>query len=549
MKLTVFALFGFLATTSLLNAEVPPLINYQGFVTDTNGDALGLGSPVNRKIVFRIYDDANAGKLLWTEEHTVTLVDGQFSILLGAGIDATGTAAGESRPAVDTVFAGSGERYIGLTVDNGDNTINGSDTEIAPRQRITSTAFALRAKTADRVADNSSLYFTGDINHGVGWYGEGRLFNGVDVNGPVLFGYDGGALGSVRGGAQTTALSWENDGDVSISKDLSTVGLTATGSVTVGGTFSVVGTSSFTGQTYFENGIKFGGFDPDPNYVGTTGNSLTFGHDGASEDFIGYKSNTFYFKDSVGGGDSAQPNVVVGGKLGVGVDSPVKALEVNGEMSATGNTSIGGLLSTTGKATFNGGASVLGGVSLNDGTLLLRSATDVAHGLSYQASFAGVGGVEGPILWGWEGGALGSKRLGESEVWSLRWRRSGNVEVNQNLSVAQKPVPVGEESLRMIRGSVYAASAVFTKEGVGFTVTSWLSGNWETFNITYDVPFSARPTVTATGRRPDSNTDPHFRITPAVWNSTANGFTLRVHPDGGGSVRDFVIDLIILGPR
>ena len=56
-------------------------------------------------------------------------------------------------------------------------------------------------------------------------------------------------------------------------------------------------------------------FGPDANFVGTTGNSISFGHFGVSEDFIGYKNNTFYFKDSPGGGDAAQPNVVVGGEL------------------------------------------------------------------------------------------------------------------------------------------------------------------------------------------------------------------------------------------
>jgi len=34
-----------------------------------------------------------------------------------------------------------------------------------------------------------------------------------------------------------------------------------------------------------------------------------------SEDFIGYKGNTFYMKDSPGGGDSTDPNLVVGGDV------------------------------------------------------------------------------------------------------------------------------------------------------------------------------------------------------------------------------------------
>ena len=56
-------------------------------------------------------------------------------------------------------------------------------------------------------------------------------------------------------------------------------------------------------------------FGPDTNYVGTPGNYLAFGHFGVSEDFIGYKNNTFYFMDSPGGMDVNPPNVVVGGEI------------------------------------------------------------------------------------------------------------------------------------------------------------------------------------------------------------------------------------------
>jgi len=62
-------------------------------------------------------------------------------------------------------------------------------------------------------------------------------------------------------------------------------------------------------------GLRFpGGFQPDTNFY-TNGNYLSFSHGGVSEDFIGYRNNTFYFRDSVGGADTAQPNVDVGGTM------------------------------------------------------------------------------------------------------------------------------------------------------------------------------------------------------------------------------------------
>ena len=72
------------------------------FVTDSTGTGLGTPTPENRKIVFRIYDAASAGNLLWTEEQTVTVGNGVFSVLLGQGIP----FSTEPRPTLDTVFAG-----------------------------------------------------------------------------------------------------------------------------------------------------------------------------------------------------------------------------------------------------------------------------------------------------------------------------------------------------------------------------------------------------------------------------------------------------------
>ena len=34
-----------------------------------------------------------------------------------------------------------------------------------------------------------------DANHGLGWYGSFKLFAGGSIDGPVLYGYSGGALG------------------------------------------------------------------------------------------------------------------------------------------------------------------------------------------------------------------------------------------------------------------------------------------------------------------------------------------------------------------
>lgn len=55
---------------------------------------------------------------------------------------------------------------------------------------------------------------SGDFNHGLGWYGSGKLFAGVNLDGPVLYGCDGGGLGT--GCGSVLALRWRNDGNVMI---------------------------------------------------------------------------------------------------------------------------------------------------------------------------------------------------------------------------------------------------------------------------------------------------------------------------------------------
>ena len=60
----------------------------------------------------------------------------------------------------------------------------------------------------------------GDAFHGLGWYGASRLFASANVNGPVLYGWGGGALGSTGSGTNI-ALSWDASRNVSIGNNLS----------------------------------------------------------------------------------------------------------------------------------------------------------------------------------------------------------------------------------------------------------------------------------------------------------------------------------------
>jgi hypothetical protein len=62
--------------------------------------------------------------------------------------------------------------------------------------------------------NDHDLYLRGDRNHGLGWYGVMKPFFGAEIDGPVLYGWGGGALGSLASGQ--TALRWDGNGNVGI---------------------------------------------------------------------------------------------------------------------------------------------------------------------------------------------------------------------------------------------------------------------------------------------------------------------------------------------
>ncbi|MCG3132020.1 MAG: hypothetical protein FLDDKLPJ_02830 [Phycisphaerae bacterium] len=282
-------------------AEVGSVVTYQGRL---NQD----GSPLNGTADFRctLFDadidgTAVAGPL---EFVAVNVVDGLFTLPLDFGAAA---------------FNG-GARWLEIEVASPSG---GTYTTLTPRQSITATPYALR--TRGLAVDDA-----GNV--------------GIGTNAPV-------AQLDVRGAGGVNVFAGDLDpfgiaGFETNFESPQTHAWFAEGGARV---FSLTGGGEgyFAGRV-FASGFMFpGAFGPDENYVGQAGNYLAFGHSGASEDFMGYANQTFFFKDSPGGGDETQPNVVVGGKLGVGVDEPAAALHVAGEPGVDGIMFPDGTLQTT----------------------------------------------------------------------------------------------------------------------------------------------------------------------------------------------------------
>jgi len=88
-----------------------------------------------------------------------------------------------------------------------------------------------------RLNDNDIFLRSGsDALHGLGFYGGGKNFAGSDVNGPALYGNGGGALGTINGGTQRIALSWNVANNVSVQGDLTAQGDLTVNSIPTGST-------------------------------------------------------------------------------------------------------------------------------------------------------------------------------------------------------------------------------------------------------------------------------------------------------------------------
>jgi len=149
------------------DANPPERMTYQGFLTDVNGVALGETAPRNYTAIFRVYPVATGGAPSWTEQQTITVDKGYFSVLLGEG-SAVGS---EARPALSSVFTGTtaSDRYIGITI-KGPSTVGTADVEILPRLQLMASPYAFLATKANAVANalGANLITTSGTSVGIG---------------------------------------------------------------------------------------------------------------------------------------------------------------------------------------------------------------------------------------------------------------------------------------------------------------------------------------------------------------------------------------------
>ena len=109
--------------------KVPQLLNYQGFLADSQGKALS----GTYQVTFTLYDhptDPAAGHIKWSETRSVTVQGGQFAILLG-----------QVQPIPSALFQNNVNLYLSVRV--------GNNAEMAPRYQIASVGFAHQAQHSE----------------------------------------------------------------------------------------------------------------------------------------------------------------------------------------------------------------------------------------------------------------------------------------------------------------------------------------------------------------------------------------------------------------
>ena len=351
MRNTIFT-FILIILTSAVIAGVPQTINYQGRLTNSPS-----GTPVTgiKSMTFTIYDADTGGDSKWTETHpTVSVVDGLFNVILGAGTPA--------EPVEDTVFSGA-NRWLEIIVSGG---------TITPRTKLASTPYAFRVATVDGssggiisgdVSIQSDLAVSGKATIGPGHtntgayaFVAGQNNSATDDWATVSGGTSNTAsheYSTVGGGVSNTASGWKStvsggDGNEATNYYSVVSGgyrntANAIGSTVSGGQVNTTSSTNSTvgGGAY---NIASGGYSTVPggyyNYaVGqnafAAGRKAKANHDGAfvwadhtDADFASTAADQFLIRAN--------------GGVGIGTTSPQETLDVNGSVQMNGFKMPGG---------------------------------------------------------------------------------------------------------------------------------------------------------------------------------------------------------------
>jgi hypothetical protein len=213
--LTAVAVSALIQFAEAIAQQVPPVINYQGQLLDTNGN------PANGNVTmeFAIFDVSTGGAALYAESQNVTVSNGVFTTLIGS-----------VTPIPQDLFDGGPNRFLEITA-------NGA--VLAPRRRFGSVPYAFNARGGDITA----------VNAGVGLAGGGTA---GDVT--LRIANDGVTSSKILDGTITTADLANN----SVTSDNIAAGAVGTSELADGSVTSIKIADNAVGSNKLANVIALG---------------------------------------------------------------------------------------------------------------------------------------------------------------------------------------------------------------------------------------------------------------------------------------------------
>lgn len=210
-----------IAVPSFAAQKEPATLSYQGTLTDNTGIPL----TGTKTITVSLYDVPTIGTAFWSDSYTVSLKNGQFSVVLGS----------DTKPLTGLFNRFQGETYIGIKV--------GTDLEMPIRQKMASVAYAINGLPNDSIALPTGVTGAGRVGLGTKTPREK-----LDVTGNII------ATGNITASGNVSASGAVSSGSLSTGNITSAGNITATSGVISSNSIST-GNISSTGNITAASGI------------------------------------------------------------------------------------------------------------------------------------------------------------------------------------------------------------------------------------------------------------------------------------------------------